>query len=1090
MTAMRIERWSVITARTLGLGVLCALVVAGCLRSSLNTCANSGVCPAGYQCTNTSGAPQCVLATCGNGVVDPGEFCDDGNHASGDSCPADCQDPCGNGVIDPHEVCDDGNRNDGDGCSADCQSTEACGNAIVDPGEVCDDGNAQSHDGCSARCTAEVAGWTALEAAPERRGGHAMAYDARRGAIVLYGGAGASGPLGDTWEWNGVIWRQRTPKTVPPARTGHAMAFEAARGRIVMFGGGSPTEHSTWEWDGTDWAERLPAVTPPPQLTGAAMAYDAARQRVVLFGGSLAGVAQNRTWMWDGTTWQELAAGAGPSPRAGHAMAYDSGRHKIVVFGGVAGGQRLGDTWELDDAGWTQPAAAGAPTSRAHAAMVFDAVRGKIVLLGGDDGSGEPALVAWTWDGAQWSAIPATGGPQTRSASAAAYDGVRGRVVLFGGQLKVGGELVASLFGDTWIWDGATWSPRAVSTQVPLSRIDPALVYDPARGRVVLFGGTEVLNLAFATVNDTWEWNGASWMPAVSTTLPTSRSDTAIAADGAHLVVFGGSTIVGGFRHDLGDTWVSSGAQWVQQTPAVSPSARSGHAMAYDAARGKVVLFGGAVATTQPFGDTWEWDGARWTQLHPAHAPPARSFHALAYDSARQRVVLFGGADLGSPFGPFNDTWEWDGTDWIQDTPATLPPPLQFPAMAYDAGRDRLVVFDKDDFGFHQTWEWDGIDWHKRTSATVPALSGTPVLAYDARRALVVMIDGGEVSTEEGIVAEWEWDGADWHKHVDAPLQPPVIDPVMVYDAARANIVLFGGRTDVSVSSDTWIWDGTRWQLRSPPVSPAPRFAHAMAFDSARNKVVLFGGQTSTSDETTTWEWDGSTWQAQDPITSPPARQGHVLVYDSALHKTLLFGGLTRFFDPMDLWAWDGTNWAQLPSVDAPLTREGFAATYDPGRDRVVVFGGFTDLDGLLNDIWEWDGTRWANLTPKTGPAPPPRSGHNLVYDAMHARVLLFGGVGGTSGGTSGGTPLNDVWTWDGTRWTELPPLPPAAPYDGAALACDTAHGYILSFGGRSLVSLHDTWFYGTEDPGAPDQPCYIGDCARDGGRAAIAARW
>jgi hypothetical protein len=60
----------------------------------------------------------------------------------------------------------------------------------------------------------------------------------------------------------------------------------------------------------------------------------------------------------------------------------------------------------------------------------------------------------------------------------------------------------------------------------------------------------------------------------------------------------------------------------------------------------------------------------------------------------------------------------------------------------------------------------------------------------------------------------------DWHKHVDVPLRPPVSDAVMVHDAARANVVLFGGRTEVGASSDTWIWDGTRWQLQSPPVSP------------------------------------------------------------------------------------------------------------------------------------------------------------------------------------------------------------------------------------------------------------------------------
>ncbi|HCF58984.1 MAG TPA: hypothetical protein DFS52_13460, partial [Myxococcales bacterium] len=48
---------------------------------------------------------------------------------------------CGNGTVESGEACDDGNAVDGDGCSADCKSTEQCGNGFVDKGEVCDDGN-------------------------------------------------------------------------------------------------------------------------------------------------------------------------------------------------------------------------------------------------------------------------------------------------------------------------------------------------------------------------------------------------------------------------------------------------------------------------------------------------------------------------------------------------------------------------------------------------------------------------------------------------------------------------------------------------------------------------------------------------------------------------------------------------------------------------------------------------------------------------------------------------------------------------------------------------------------------------------------
>lgn len=62
---------------------------------------------------------------------------------------------CGNGIVDPGEVCDDGNILDGDGCSGSCRSDESCGNGIVDVsvGEACDDGNTTSGDGCRASCT-------------------------------------------------------------------------------------------------------------------------------------------------------------------------------------------------------------------------------------------------------------------------------------------------------------------------------------------------------------------------------------------------------------------------------------------------------------------------------------------------------------------------------------------------------------------------------------------------------------------------------------------------------------------------------------------------------------------------------------------------------------------------------------------------------------------------------------------------------------------------------------------------------------------------------------------------------------------------
>ncbi len=64
---------------------------------------------------------------------------------------------CGNGAVELGEQCDDGNKNSGDGCSSSCQLEQpvVCGNGVVEAGEQCDDGNTTSGDGCSSSCQSE-----------------------------------------------------------------------------------------------------------------------------------------------------------------------------------------------------------------------------------------------------------------------------------------------------------------------------------------------------------------------------------------------------------------------------------------------------------------------------------------------------------------------------------------------------------------------------------------------------------------------------------------------------------------------------------------------------------------------------------------------------------------------------------------------------------------------------------------------------------------------------------------------------------------------------------------------------------------------
>ena len=120
-------------------------------------------CNTGYSRLNGD----CIAVGCGNGVLEPGEACDDGNLIREDGCTSYCEEAaCGDGIVWAGvEACDDGNRETevcGYGliacsvCNGSCArqpgATSFCGDGIIDAGEVCDDANASDTDGCNRGC--------------------------------------------------------------------------------------------------------------------------------------------------------------------------------------------------------------------------------------------------------------------------------------------------------------------------------------------------------------------------------------------------------------------------------------------------------------------------------------------------------------------------------------------------------------------------------------------------------------------------------------------------------------------------------------------------------------------------------------------------------------------------------------------------------------------------------------------------------------------------------------------------------------------------------------------------------------------------
>ena len=90
---------------------------------------------------------------CGNGVLDRGEECDDGDDDEGDECTTQCRPPrCGDGILHAGEACDDGNASDNDGCTNACLVAFCGDGKLWEDEEDCDDGNAIDTDDCLPNC--------------------------------------------------------------------------------------------------------------------------------------------------------------------------------------------------------------------------------------------------------------------------------------------------------------------------------------------------------------------------------------------------------------------------------------------------------------------------------------------------------------------------------------------------------------------------------------------------------------------------------------------------------------------------------------------------------------------------------------------------------------------------------------------------------------------------------------------------------------------------------------------------------------------------------------------------------------------------
>jgi hypothetical protein len=283
---------------------------------------------------------------------------------------------------------------------------------------------------------------------------------------------------------------------------------------------------------------------------------------------------------------------------------------------------------------------------------VFHRKRGTVVLYGGDRVAsvppGDPSAAMWEYDGRSWSLLCDPCAPGPRFAPAMAYDTARDRIVLFGGHDQDGA------LGTLYEWDGSTWMLVTPSGPQPTPRGLAPMAYDELRKVIVMFGGGNTPDDENAEV---FEYDGVSWSrPVIS-----SPSPTLIVGQGASAAWNPATERIdvledGDPGRGRDNAWSWDGASWVRLCTVCTGIARRGAAIAPDPSPARTYVIGGYddAAGTELSG-TWLIDGAGPRQI--SQLPDQRDSMAVAYDAKRDVFVLYGGNGRACG-GNCNETWE------------------------------------------------------------------------------------------------------------------------------------------------------------------------------------------------------------------------------------------------------------------------------------------------------------------------------------------------------------------------------------------------------------------------------------------------
>ncbi len=614
---------------------------------------------------------------------------------------------------------------------------------------------------------------------------------------------------------------------------------------------------------------------------------------------------------------------------------------------------------------------------------------------------------------------------------------VDGQSVLFvGGSFsQIGGIAADSLAR----WDGSTWSEVGGGVSGEVHEIE---FYDEGSGPVMFVGGNFQSVGGGLPIRMLARYAEGQWSEVGASAL--TNPVQAMAVHDGKLFVGGRFTQIEGRGTLRLAAW--DGAAW--QTYSSGPSNRDGHAMTYAGPNLRTMLFGGdELPNGTERQDTWKYDGQSWERIATT-GPEPRVGHSMAYDSLRDRVLLFGGQPRGWGGGTDSRLWVWTNSRWWAITDY-LPVHWEGVSIAYDQARDRVVWFggvDLQNNAYDDTWEFDGDEWIDIIPATTrpPGRAGYGI-AYDAARQQTVMFGGH--SNADGLFGDtWTWDGVDWT--LASSVGPsPRTRHYMVYDSAREMVVLYGGGGDPSGwKMDTWGWDGTQWLLLAPADPDRPYDSHGpMAYDPHSDRVVM------RDERGVTWLWDGTAWE----YTNEGGLNGEVFdlaSFDDGTGADLCVSGYFTQAGAVPARRVARLTPEGWQSIGGGIQDGDCYSLYvwdDGGGEDLYIGGAFSQADNqTVRCIGRWDGSAWSLLNvgdPGDGGGVNGGIHAMFAYDDGTGEKLYVGGgfdrADGPGAGYNGDIEAFDIARWDGSVWEPV----------GGHIRAQGSNRGVFAMGGSSM---------------------------------------